>query len=89
MLIGFSALIYFDVLTALWLPMVEQIFCFLTCEMLELLILELFHSVVTGCIIHSNFEMLNVETFEPSSSSSKQICYWMKGLKVTAKNQCR
>jgi len=65
---------YFCILTALWLPVVEQIFCFLTCEMLELLILKLlFHSVVTECIIYNNFEMLNIETFELSGSSIYQV----------------
>lgn len=47
--------------------MLEQIFYLLTCEMLELSIPELFHSVITERIIYSNFEMLNVETFESSS----------------------
>lgn len=65
---AFPVFIYFYILTALWLPMLEQIFLLLTCEMLELSIPELFHSVVTECIIYSNFEMLNVKTFESSSS---------------------
>lgn len=59
--------IYFYVLTAFWLPMLEQIFYLLTCEMLELSIPELFHSVITECIIYSNFEMLNIGSFESSS----------------------
>lgn len=60
--------LYSYVLTALWLHMLEQIFYLLTCEMLELSIPKLFHSVVTDCIIYSHFEMLNVKTFESSSS---------------------
>lgn len=64
----FPVLIHLYVLAALWLPMLEKIFYFLTFEMLELSVPELFHSVVTESIIYSNFEMLNVKTFESSSS---------------------
>lgn len=82
----FPVLIYFYVLAALWLPMLEQIFYFLTFEMLELSVPELFHSVVTESIIYSHFEMLDIKTFE--SLANKQVCYERKGLKAAAKDQC-